>query len=71
MSRMSRRVARPVILSRSEQKAANIDSWVKTHLAERRAADASKTTRLKALRAAREAAGTDPDGVEPPADQKD
>jgi hypothetical protein len=41
--------------TRSEQKAAQIDTWVKGHIAELREADKVKTERLKALREAREA----------------
>ena len=41
--------------TRSEQKAAQIDIWVKGHIAELREADKVKTERLKALREAREA----------------
>jgi hypothetical protein len=43
-------------LSRSEQRAADTDSWVKNHLSELREADARKRSRLKALREARDAA---------------
>lgn len=43
-------------LSRSEQRAAHTDSWVKKHLTELREADARKRSRLKALREARDAA---------------
>jgi hypothetical protein len=39
-----------------EQKAAALDALVKDELAKRRAADAAKTTRLRALRLARDAA---------------
>jgi len=42
-------------LSRSEQKAADIDNWVKKHIAQSREAQNAKTSRLKALREAREA----------------
>lgn len=38
-----------------EQKAAALDSLVKTELAKKRAADAAKISKLKALRLAREA----------------
>ena len=41
--------------TRSEQKAAQIDIWVKGHIAELREADKVKTSRLKALREAHEA----------------
>jgi len=44
------------VLTRSEQKAAEIDQWVKGHLAESREKEKVKTARLKALREAREAA---------------
>ena len=43
-------------LSRSEQRAAHTDSWVKKHLSEVREAEARKRARLKALREARDAA---------------
>lgn len=39
-----------------EQKAAALDALVKEELAKKRAADAAKTTRLRALRLARDAA---------------
>ena len=39
-----------------EQKAAALDALVKDELAKKRAADAAKTTRLRALRLARDAA---------------
>lgn len=42
-------------LSRSEQKAAEVDSWVKRQLAQCREAEKFKTSRLKALREARDA----------------
>jgi hypothetical protein len=41
--------------TRSEQKAAQIDTWVKGHIAELREADKVKTERLKALREAHQA----------------
>ena len=44
-----------VASSRSEQKAARIDSWVKGHIAQSREAQKTKTSRLKALRQAHEA----------------
>jgi hypothetical protein len=43
-------------LSRSEQRAADTDTWVKQHLTEVREAEARKRVRLKALREARDAA---------------
>jgi hypothetical protein len=45
-----------VRLSRSEQRAAHTDNWVKKHLTEVREAEARKRARLKALREARDAA---------------
>jgi len=45
-----------VRLTRSEQRAADTDSWVKNHLTELREAEARKRSRLKALREARDAA---------------
>ena len=42
-------------LSRSEQKAAHIDHWVRGHIAQSREAAKAKSSRLKALREAREA----------------
>jgi hypothetical protein len=42
-------------LNRSEQKAAEIDIWVKKHIAQSREAQNAKTSRLRALREAREA----------------
>ena len=47
-------------LSRTEQKAASIDRWVKGHIASSRAAQKEKTARLKALREAREASQVKP-----------
>jgi hypothetical protein len=55
-----------------ESKAAALDEWVKRELTKRRAADAAKTNRLKALRLARDA--TEPAEIVPhakPDDQKD
>jgi hypothetical protein len=46
---------KPQPLTRVEQRAAELDLWVKRHVAERREADAAKKSRLKALRMAREA----------------
>jgi hypothetical protein len=43
-------------LSRSEQRAAATDSWVKKHLTELHEAEVRKRSRLKALREARDAA---------------
>jgi len=43
-------------LTRSEKRAADTDSWVKQHLTELREAEARKSSRLKALREARDAA---------------
>lgn len=49
---MPRYVQKPLDLpvSRQEQKAADRDNWVKKHLAESRAADEEKRSRLRALR---------------------
>jgi len=56
-------------LSRSEQKAAEIDNWVKGHIARSREAAKAKTSHLKALREAHEAeasqAKTSPDQKKP------
>ena len=41
-----------------EQKAAALDEFIKQELTKKRAADAAKTARLKALRMARDAAET-------------
>jgi hypothetical protein len=43
-------------LSRSEQKAAQIDNWVRGHIARSREAEKAKSSHLKALREAHEAA---------------
>ena len=43
----------PIPASRLEERAAEIDRWVKTHLATEREALISKNARLKALRLAR------------------
>jgi len=59
MSRMLSKIPKSAVLSRAEKRAASIDSWVKKHLAECREADASKTSRLRALREARKAAPTE------------
>jgi len=45
-------------LSRSEQKAAQIDTWVRGHIARNREAEKAKTSHLKALREAHEAAAS-------------
>jgi Arc/MetJ-type ribon-helix-helix transcriptional regulator len=45
-----------VVLTRSERRAANTDTWVKQHLSEVRDAETRKRARLKALREARDAA---------------
>ena len=55
---MSRAIQKPLsqpTLSRSERKAADIDNWVKKHIAQSRDAQNAKTSRLKALREARDA----------------
>jgi hypothetical protein len=49
-----------------EQKAAALDSLVKAELAKKRAADAAKISKLKALRMAREAELTEPEILVPP-----
>ena len=56
MTRLMRKSPKEPVLTRSEQKAAEIDQWVKGHLAESREKEKVKTARLKALREAREAA---------------
>ncbi len=43
------------VLTRSERRAANTDTWVKQHLSEARDAEDRKRIRLKALREARDA----------------
>jgi len=54
-----------------EQKAAALDAFIKQELAKKRAADAAKTARLKALRLARDA-GENADAPETkPAAQED
>jgi hypothetical protein len=45
-----------VVLTRSEKRAANTDTWVKQHLSEVRDGETVKRARLKALREARDAA---------------
>ena len=59
MSRVLSKVPKSAVLSRAEKRAASIDSWVKKHILESREADASKTSRLRALREARKAAPTE------------
>jgi len=54
------------VLTRSERRAANTDTWVKQHLSEARDAEAGKRARLKALREARDAGlSTDDSGPQP------
>jgi hypothetical protein len=45
-----------IVLTRSERRAANTDTWVRQHLSEVRDVEAGKRARLKALRDARDAA---------------
>ena len=56
-------------LSRSEQKAAQIDTWVRGHIARNREAEKAKTSHLKALREAHEAAASQAKPTESPARQ--
>lgn len=60
MSRLMRKSPKEPVLTRSEQKAAEIDQWVKGHLAESREKEKMKTARLKALREAHEAELSEP-----------
>ena len=55
MARLKQTFALPPTLTRTEQRAAEIDIWVKGHIAEVREAEKAKTSRLRALREAREA----------------
>jgi len=50
-----KKLAKPLPLTRSEKKAAELDRWVKRHAAECREADEAKKFRLKELRTARAA----------------
>ena len=52
----ARKFGKALRLTRSEKRAANTDSWVKKHLTELGEAEARKSSRLKALREARDAA---------------
>ena len=65
MPRLKQKTPVALNLTRSEQKAAEIDTWVKGHIAEIREADKVKTSRLKALREAREAEISQHDASEP------
>jgi hypothetical protein len=58
--RLKQKSPAPPNLTRSEKKAADIDVWVKDHIAELREADKVKTSRLKALREARQAESSEP-----------
>ena len=49
------KLPKPQPLTRAEKRAAKLDVWVKQDIAERRAADAAKKSRLRELRMAREA----------------
>jgi hypothetical protein len=46
---------KPQPLTRTEKKAAELDRWIKRHVAERREFDEAKKSRLRELRMAREA----------------
>lgn len=46
---------KPQPLTRSEKRAAEVDLWVKRHVAEQREADAAKKRHLRGLRLGREA----------------
>lgn len=61
--KMQRQRQKPLKLSltSSERKAARIDTWVRAHLARCRDAEQAKTTHLKALRKAHEAAQLKPE----------
>jgi len=49
------KLRKATVLTRSERRAANTDTWVKQHLSEARDAEDRKRLRLKALREARDA----------------
>ena len=49
------KLRKAAVLTRSERRAANTDTWVKQHLSEARDAEDRKRMRLKALREARDA----------------
>jgi len=49
------KLRKAAVLTRSERRAANTDTWVKQHLSEERDAEDHKRTRLRALREARDA----------------
>lgn len=49
------KLRKAAVLTRSERRAANTDTWVKQHLSEARDVEDHKRTRLKALREARDA----------------
>jgi hypothetical protein len=46
---------KPQPLTRTEKKAAELDRWIKRHVAERREIDEAKKSRLRELRMARDA----------------
>jgi hypothetical protein len=58
-----KKLAKPLPLTRSEKKAAELDRWVKRHAAECREADEAKRFRLRELRIAREALQDEPSGL--------
>lgn len=55
MARARQKLNSQPALTRAEQKAAEIDNWVKGHIAQSREARNAKTSHLKALREAHEA----------------
>jgi hypothetical protein len=58
---MQRQKPLKLSLSRSEQKAAQVDTWVKADITRRREAEKAKTSRLKALREAHDATRSKPE----------
>ena len=57
------KLRKAALLTRSERRAANTDTWVKQHLSEERDAEEHKRSRLKALREARDATLPADDGT--------
>ena len=57
------KLRKAAVLTRSERRAANTDTWVKQHLSEARDAEDRKRLRLKALREARDATASTDDAA--------
>jgi hypothetical protein len=55
-----KKLLKPQPLTRSEKRAADVDRWVKRHVAEQREADEAKTSRLRRLRMEQQALRDEP-----------